>query len=310
VVALTAVPLLAQGSVAAMADYCFLGKGDYLRYGQTYAALDPGAFAALLDVDPALALRRGLLMVLAGATPLVALMLLWRGAGRDSRTLCLGLFVAAGALTCFPRADFWHLAVAAPVLLLGAAVLTGGATKAPAVGAMLAGAAALVLGLQVYEAGRSWRNDWGLGLPHFAGVRLPGGQQSAFTEDVVNLLACADGDDRPFVVSIAAGSFYLVSGLGNPTPFDYPAKTSFGRRGRESVLQAIDRGDIRTVCVNVSGRGHSLYDRDFEGVIARRLGPPRVIGRWLAYRSAGPGAAFRRSRSGTCSPRGPPRTAA
>lgn len=44
-----------------------------------------------------------------------------------------------------------------------------------------------------------------------------------------------------------------MAGLKNPTPFDYPLATAFGRKGESEVVAAISRRQICTVCLDSRG---------------------------------------------------------
>ena len=58
-----------------------------------------------------------------------------------------------------------------------------------------------------------------------------------------------------FLATSKAGFYYLLSGVPNPTPFDYPLATAFGRTGQEELVARIRRGEIAAVCLGFSGGG-------------------------------------------------------
>ena len=46
-----------------------------------------------------------------------------------------------------------------------------------------------------------------------------------------------------------AGFYYLVTGLANPSPFDYPLATAFGRHGLELLVDSLSQKRLNTVCL-------------------------------------------------------------
>ena len=46
-----------------------------------------------------------------------------------------------------------------------------------------------------------------------------------------------------------AGFRYLTAGLQNPTPFDFPLVTTFGRDGERRVVDDLASGRIERVCI-------------------------------------------------------------
>lgn len=54
---------------------------------------------------------------------------------------------------------------------------------------------------------------------------------------------------RLFLLMPNAGLYYLVSGVRNPTPFDYPLVTAFALTGEADLAESIARGELREVCM-------------------------------------------------------------
>jgi hypothetical protein len=84
-------------------------------------------------------------------------------------------------------------------------------------------------------------------LPHFTGVLT-----SARAIDEAGTLAETLAEEaragrRPFVCAHQAGFWQLVSGIPNPTPFDYTMNASFGPTGQAAVIAAIVDGRIGVV---------------------------------------------------------------
>ena len=62
------------------------------------------------------------------------------------------------------------------------------------------------------------------------------------------LVAAANGAPV-FLLTSDAGFYYLVSGIRNPTPIDYPLVASMGRDGEERLIAAIRSRHLSLVCV-------------------------------------------------------------
>ena len=59
---------------------------------------------------------------------------------------------------------------------------------------------------------------------------------------------------RTFLLVPDAGLYYLITGMRNPTPYDYPYVTAFGRNGEAQTAAAIRRGEITKVLIDVVDR--------------------------------------------------------
>ena len=60
---------------------------------------------------------------------------------------------------------------------------------------------------------------------------------------------------RPFIISLAAGFYYLTTGVRNPTPYDYPAPSAFGLKGEAQLMDALRRREISEVCLDPEYEG-------------------------------------------------------
>ena len=63
------------------------------------------------------------------------------------------------------------------------------------------------------------------------------------------------GDRRILLLLPDAGFRYLTTGLRNPTPFDFPFVTTFGRNGQQRVVDSLRSGRIGPVCLGRSWFG-------------------------------------------------------
>jgi hypothetical protein len=259
VVALVAAPVAASGGLEALVDYGFTGKGAYVRAGRISYWDGVAELVSVLGALPdRLSMR--FLWQHQFALPFVVfpvMLAAWSGAEPERRIECAAvlLFVAAGFLGVFPRATASHLALGNPLLLLG---LVHGwdqlRARAPAprlveaaavawVGILLAGTA--YVPVRLLASGRLELSR----LPHFRGVVVdPGLSRRALS--TARQLSGSTSDREIFLITPHAGFYYLLTGLDNPTPYDYPMVTAFGSRGEARVEAMLRGGRIRAACVD------------------------------------------------------------
>ena len=157
------------------------------------------------------------------------------------------LVLAAGV---FPRADANHVAQAGPAifgtLFLVTPALPGILRKIAWIGTALAVGLLAALLLSAGEALTS--PNWTFTrLPHLRGVLLDTYRFQRLRE----LTTAARRQPRPvFVLSTEASAFYLVAGLQNPTPYDYPLANEFPPGSQEIIADDLRAGRIQTVIVN------------------------------------------------------------
>lgn len=258
--ALTFLPVWLSGGGPKFMDYGMLNKPTYLRLsGIPYMEGLVGILRGLQTLSPRSTLEQGLwaLRSFSFLLPFLA-GFFWIGgflvppsSGR-APWLASGLFAAAAFLGIFPRADYAHLLYAVPALLT---VMIGGWSTWPirpwkivlerGIGALL------ILGLIVALMIPPLRLLQGRltisSLPHFGGVLIAPALQAQILEESARLRERAP-EPSVFLLFPTAGFYYLQTELRNPTPFDYPTATSFGRAGQEETMQAIREGRIRWVC--------------------------------------------------------------
>ena len=166
--------------------------------------------------------------------------------------------------TLFPRADIDHVVPAVPgflVAILFAWHVAAGSGRAggrvtatrrpldsgwcrPAALSVVAVACVVRLsasGAALVSPARTWS-----ALPHLSGVLLPKAREAELAADADALRGAAAGEPL-FLLMPDAGLYYLVSGLTNPTPFDYPLATAFGRTGEADLATAIEAGRVTRV---------------------------------------------------------------
>lgn len=250
-------PVWWSGALPAFLDYGILNKVTYLRRAGVSYFEGLRTLAGLLRSDP-LSSR-----LVANAAyllpPLAWLALAWsarRGSSADQRrTVIVAVFCAAATVGLFPRADEVHLAYMMPVFLLvlafvwdrpGLGRTRRGRLAHAGAGSVLVALLVLricrpLIGLATGAAGFS-------ALPHFRGIVTPTATLETLRVQSQRLRNA--GGDEVFLLSSKAGFYYLASGLRNPTPFDYPLVTAFGRQGEAEVVAAIRAGRISRVCVD------------------------------------------------------------
>lgn len=290
------VPVWWSGSVSAFVDHVFLDKWTYLRHaGVSY--LD--GLRALASLLPRHALSftfvyqaRYLLL------PLALIGLVWMGlgsAGRDRRRAAvLAAFCVAAGLGLVPRADPSHVAYAAPMCLVALAVVASrlGLGRPPAGRLLQAGVATVVLGLLLVRIARpvaalAWGSARLSDLPHFRGLIQPARRLDEIRSSSERLRQATGG--QAFVLSSRASLLYLAGGVRNPTPFDYPIVTTFGRHGEAELIAAIRAGRIPVVCVDASLLAGPLRPRVLGDFVEREMAPVRDAGPCVLHELRPPG---------------------
>jgi len=293
-------PVLLTGGGPKLLDYGFLDQGTYMGQAQiTYGSqlatwVDLARHAIpLLSLGPTLWQSQFVL-------PLVTFAgLLWiaaRAQGKQRRLAAIVLFfVGAAFVGVFPRVDINHMVCAVPALLLGLAwagsqvKLSTHARWGSLARAVLLVAIGLYLTYQSVgsvrwmaaglRSGRYQFAPW----PRFVGAFL----RSEFVADT-NAQAQAlrdsvQGEDT-FILSLPAAFYYHVTGLQNPTPFDFPLSTAFGLHGQEEVIQALEHGQVCWVCVSPLGT-HPFAPLRLERYVLASLEPVRQTGWCTVYRN-------------------------
>ena len=264
------VPVAATGGFRAFVDYGFTNKGTYTDLGGiSYTtgfreeAVDVRSFLRAGEVlDATVPAYHAVLYLLVPAI-LVLLVVVWaRQAGEERRRVELvGLFAVASAAAIFPRADVAHVIAVAPVLLIAAWYsahlllrdLAPGRARLVAIGAgivLLPG----VLVLAAWPAIQLERGFRPSDLPLARGVLVDPGREEHM-EKTAATLARAGSNGPLFLATSKAGFYYLLSGVSNPTPFDYPLATAYGRSGQEELAARIRRGELAAVCLGFRSGG-------------------------------------------------------
>ena len=237
-------PVLFSGGWKSFLDYAFINKTTYMQKG-TIAYFSCAHFCTF-PVCLLFSLPLGVL----GALTYIW----WRDRGpQRAFTGILLVFCVASFLAVFPRADEVHLMIAMPMMLTG--LIYGGRRLIPKV-PWNANAIALVLGLFVLRTPIDEICDLIRGhrvmltCNHFRGACVYLDLQKMI-ERRLDALKLQISEKHPiFFLSPWAGFYYLALELPNPTPFDFPFVTAFGKRGQEQVIAQLDGGMIRSVIVD------------------------------------------------------------
>lgn len=222
---------------------------------------------------------------------------LWLRSDLDRRKLVtiLLLFIGAAFAGVFPRVDIGHMLPAVPFFVLGLvwacnqiiSQCEGRWFKVVRKGFLLAWAMAITCGLMV--------NIWGLiprpgavprepcNLPHFRGLLF----RADYVEEVrsqAEMLKRYTGGEPTFILNPSAAFYYLLTGMKNPTPYDFPLACAFGRNGEAEVIEGIQQGRIRYVCISPLG-SDELAPVQLERYVLEHMEPMRDVGFCTLYRS-------------------------
>jgi len=85
-------------------------------------------------------------------------------------------------------------------------------------------------------------------LPHFKGIVVPSYQSWEDGKNAARLAKLVNSQPV-FIINPRASYYYFLSGIENPTRYDYPVETIFGDHGQEDVIEAINQNQLRYVCL-------------------------------------------------------------
>jgi hypothetical protein len=183
----------------------------------------------------------------------------WRAPeeARGTATIVL-LFSGAAVLVIYPRPDEPRVAATITPLLAASAWLWARPPRSVRRARTLAGRAAiavcLTVGLSGLIATRVATFPGGAirraALPHLRGVPIAPRDHALLEADVAALGTLVAAGAPAWLISHRAGLYYLLAGIRNPTPYDYPLITALGRTGQAGMIAALDRGAIPLVCVD------------------------------------------------------------
>ena len=294
-VLLTLIPVAATGGLGGLWDYGFANRSNFVeRAGISYrhgAELQWDAIrqagGGLTGAATSAVRAYELLAFVLVPVVLVALAVAWRRARGAERTRVVVVlaFTLASVATIYPRADIAHVSFAVPAVVVGALcaarVLVSEAhlRTAAVVALVILAPAALARGLGpvVQLAQDTTRLS---DLPHTRGVAVEPAVENRLA-GTADALAAEPGP--VFLATSEAGILYLVSGVENVTPFDYPLASAFGPDGEEELAADIESGRFAAVCMNFTA-DTDLVPRRLVEAIERSLVPGEDLGACRIYR--------------------------
>jgi hypothetical protein len=171
----------------------------------------------------------------------------------DRTTWVLSLFGCAGLLGMYPRPDPDHLSIAIPALLLAITALVrrwpwlSSLQRRWISWACMIGV--IALGMTRARGGLPPVDSVPSGLPsELHGLSISEASADSLRAIQTTLREASAGEPL-LILRADAPSMYLISGVANPTRFDYPLVSPFGRNGQQEVIQSIEAGQIRRVCL-------------------------------------------------------------
>ena len=264
-----------SGAWAQFVDYGFTNKGKFLATGLPLSVTVAQFTEGMRDARSWTFQVRLLHAFLALAFGIACLVLVavacWRArAAQRMEMIFVASFAAAAAATIYPISDLSHLAYAIPVLLLGAAIAATrlGLRQQRAAIAMLLWflPATLWFALSPLFFAATGKIAM-MRLPHYHGIPMRTSDYDPLVRNVNSLRHAVRDGHRPYLITMHAGFYYLTTGLVNPTPFDYPAASAFGRHGESALIGALRRREIPEACL----------DPEYESIfLAPRVLPPFV----------------------------------
>lgn len=184
---------------------------------------------------------------------------------RDPHARVIPIFAAAGLTASLPVPDAWHLLLAAPGLAVACAYAWWKSSLHPFTARVLGGLLCILL------AGHLWLSE-----------RY---RPAAPAQDLKPLLAHA-ANGALLVLHPAAPLFYFNSNLRNPTRYDYPLVTPFGRTGQQEVIRQIREGSLDRVCLHpLSGEWMTMAPEQLIRFVHTSMVPGPDLGPCRIYTS-------------------------
>ena len=279
-------PVVLQGGMEKLWHYGLANKGSYLRQGSiSYFDVLVTQIPGIGSSSPVESLRSLYTLALA-ALPLAAFGLLsafWMARRRRGRqALSVLVFAAALATGAFPRPDSYHLSSISPAMLLVIGYAWAGLFAHRAAWRSLLGKTVLAVllgGLAVLSARPVLRAASGRRVisvtRHFRGLPVDreGLRACRAAADSLALLA---GNGGTFILSPRAGLYYLLGGMYNPTPYDYPVISALGQAGQKEVIGLIEGGEIAAVAFDQEAARDEFML--LEGFLRDRMDPDGRVG--------------------------------
>ncbi|MCX6026987.1 MAG: hypothetical protein NTY23_12150, partial [Chloroflexi bacterium] len=287
-------PVLISGGAVKFVEYGFIAKRLYVEVARISFASQLrrlGELAANLATPGnarAFYWQLEFLIPLLVLLTLGAALVVCRPSRRDPLWIVV-LFCAAAYLGGLPRMAIEHLSVTLPILVVGLVFALSRLVPriAPRRARLVPGALGLGLtpGLAwlylVPILGLASSTQQIASQPHIRGVLLTP-QMIEFLDRSSRALRDESDPAHTFLLAHSAGMWYVLSGVHNPTPFDYPLVTAFGFDGQAAVRLAIVEGEITTGCMEPP-TGYYLAARVLEEYVEQAMRPGEDIGACRLY---------------------------
>lgn len=263
--AVALLPVLLTGGLPRLMEFGLSGMGGYLTHGgmwyfkPVYSLVElghhPGTVGAMRWINAAIPFLLPLFL-------LPMLVSVFLRAERDERAtpIAVAAFTAAAMATMYPRSDPQHMIFVAPLLLLAIRycwreltrdtttlwipLLSRTAVVTVCAGLIMTTASALG---RVRSPDYVWSQ-----IPGHRGVFQPRRLHDGLARNL-SVLGVLPRDGRTFLIAPYAGFYYMVGGLQNPTPYDYPYSVALGLDGVAEIERDISDGRIARVCVDRGG---------------------------------------------------------
>jgi hypothetical protein len=255
---MTLVPVLVLGGLEQFVEYFIVEREAYIRTSYIPYHGGIGLFLQLagtaMTIADLLEMVRYSLFLIQPAALLFLIITLVQARGEDRMRAAILLVFSVGAfLVVFPRSDLFHLVFPSAMVLVGM-VYAGDrlfcSMLRRLVSVVFVAWMGVGLGAAAWESARRVLSDdyAFLRLPHFEFVMLRRSEIAQLQRNREALVAAAN-KAPVFLLTSDAGFYYLVSGIRNPTPIDYPLVASMGRDGEERLISAIRSRHLPLVCV-------------------------------------------------------------
>jgi hypothetical protein len=291
-------PISFGGATNSFIDYGFLNKLTYLqKAGVGVSYLNQLAILPGFLYPPSWTGFRQFYSLAHFVLPLFVLGGLLIAGSKSNKgrglTLTVLFFVAAAVLGAFPRVDVAHFVYATPELFVGIAylwhrvkpVLSWRWTVGIPMIVILWIAFGLVQQISKIASVGTSADDFSK-LPHFRAALIPADQSRVIEVHARALVEETSNSGPSFLLFPEAGFYYLITGLKNPTAFDYPFVTAFGLNGEEKTAAAIAQRKIRSVCLrSFDGFWSSLKPALLQDYVEKHLRPGKDIGLCTLYQS-------------------------
>ena len=250
-------PVVVSGGWRSFVDYAFLGKGTYLAIGGVPYFDELGALARSLTSFSrgwSVHVAKSLALLVPPVAVMAAVVVARYRRAVPETAVVAGALVVAELAGLYPRADLAHVIPIVPGLLVAIVLAWHVLVSQSVARVWLRTAATLIIaadiGIRFAAAGAALADPDRITstVPHLGRLVIPRAQVDVAAAAARRLQDAAGGAPL-FLLVPDAGFYYLISGIRNPTPFDYPLKPAFGSTGMADTIERLAHGDLSRVCM-------------------------------------------------------------